>query len=80
MTKSTLNPPRAGTKLATLVEDLQKSKTIAELGLNLSWQPHTVRAALTRLRARGYRIERLAGQADTPTRYRLKKAARRKAP
>lgn len=54
-------PLRPGTKLAGLVTALQQGATIENLGAGLGWQPHTVRAALTRLRQRGYRIERKEG-------------------
>ena len=54
-----LNPPREGTKLAALVASLKgKGRSLPALSKRLSWQPHTVRAALTRLRKRGYVIAR----------------------
>ena len=43
--------------------------TIAELGETLGWLPHTVRAALTRLRQKGHEIERV--REDKVSRYRI---------
>ncbi|MEO1407956.1 MAG: DUF3489 domain-containing protein [Pseudomonadota bacterium] len=52
-------PPKHGTKLASLVTALQgKGSTIPKLSNQLGWQPHTIRAAMTRLRKRGYVITR----------------------
>lgn len=50
--------PKPGTKLATLALSLEKGASLDQLGKSLGWQKHTVRAALTRLRQRGYRIDR----------------------
>jgi Protein of unknown function (DUF3489) len=52
------SPPRAGTKLAQLVELLQRDQgaTITELVAATDWLPHTTRAALTGLRKRGYAV------------------------
>ena len=36
-----------------------QGKTIKQISALLDWKPHSVRAALTRLRARGYLIERI---------------------
>jgi DNA-binding transcriptional regulator PaaX len=47
--------------------------TLAELTAATGWQPHTVRAALTRLRQRGHHFERNRNKSGE-TRYRLKKA------
>lgn len=47
--------------------------TINELTITTGWQPHTVRAALTRLRQRGHHFERTRTKSGE-TRYRLKKA------
>ncbi len=60
-------PPRAtpftpgvkpGTKQARLVDYLSRpwGASIADLGRLLGWQPHTVRAALTGLRKKGYTV------------------------
>jgi hypothetical protein len=50
--------PRGGTKLAQLVELLQRDQgaTITELIAVTDWLPHTTRAALSRLRKRGYAV------------------------
>lgn len=54
-----INAPKPGTKEAALVRALNgRGKTIDQLSTLLGWQPHTVRAAFTRLRARGYRLAR----------------------
>ena len=49
--------PRGGTKLAEVVELLQRDRgaTIDELIDATGWLPHTTRAALTGLRKRGFR-------------------------
>ena len=50
--------PRGGTKLARVLELLQRDQgaTLDELILTTDWLPHTTRAALTGLRKRGYRV------------------------
>ena len=58
MSRSKQEPLKPGTKLATLAGALEKGACLEDLGKTLGWQKHTVRAALTRLRQRGYRIER----------------------
>lgn len=64
--------PRAGTKGAKLVGMLstQKGATIGALVGKLGWQAHTVRAAMTGLRKRGYAIGR-DKRADGTTVYRI---------
>ena len=49
---------KPGTKQARLVDHLSRPSgaSIADLGGLLGWQPHTVRAALTGLRKKGYQI------------------------
>lgn len=70
-----LNPPRANTKEARLVEALGgNGKTIKQLTALLSWKPHTVRAAFTRLRARGYKIERVPKTEKSAAKFRLSEA------
>jgi hypothetical protein len=53
-----LSAPRGGTKLAQVVELLQRhhGATLDELVLATGWLPHTVRAALTGLRKRGFSV------------------------
>ena len=50
--------PRSGTKIALVIELLQRSDgaTLAELVAVTGWLPHTTRAALTGLRKRGYAV------------------------
>jgi hypothetical protein len=48
---------KLGKVLATLSTDA--GATLPELVAITGWQPHTTRAALTRLRQRGYTLERL---------------------
>ncbi|MEO1661291.1 MAG: DUF3489 domain-containing protein [Pseudomonadota bacterium] len=67
-----LNAPKSGTKEATLVKALNgRGKTIDQLGSLLSWKPHTVRAAFTRLRARGYRLTRVPKTEKSAARFHL---------
>lgn len=51
---------KPNSKQALLVKELSRSAgaTVAHLVGILGWQPHTVRAALTGLRRRGYRVAR----------------------
>lgn len=58
---------RRGTKRALLVELLRREggATLDVLADALGWQPHTVRAALTRLRQDGVTIDRLPGEGGT---------------
>src|SRR5271166_946109 len=51
-------PTRGGTKIAQVIELLQRSDgaTLAELVAATGWLPHTTRAALTGLRKRGYAV------------------------
>lgn len=67
-----LNPPRVGTKLAKLSHFLNgEGRTLKALSKSLGWQPHTVRAAMTRLRQRGYQIERVPHDGSKPSKFRL---------
>ena len=62
---------RPGTKQALLIDLLKRKKgaTIETIVATLDWQPHTVRAALTRLRQQGLAIERI--RHDGVSRYRI---------
>ena len=53
-------PPRAGSKLARVIDLLHRSDgaTILHLMEATGWLPHTTRAALTGLRKRGYAVVR----------------------
>lgn len=76
MSKSTsINAPQAGSKLAALVSRLGgKGATRRALSKQLGWQSHTVRAALTRLRQRGYAIERIRKPGAVSSTCRLKRS------
>lgn len=52
--------PRAGSKQARVVALLSREggASIEDLTAETDWLPHTVRAELTRLRKRGYRVEK----------------------
>ena len=58
--QSSLSVPRLGSKLAEVIALLgrQQGAGIDELVSTTGWLPHTMRAALTGLRKRGYAIER----------------------
>jgi hypothetical protein len=64
---------RRTTKGDRLVRLLKASagREIATLSRELGWQPHTTRAALTRLRRAGYAIEKLPPQNNGGSRYRI---------
>ncbi len=70
-------PVRAGTKQATLIDMLKKpgGASIAQMGAKTGWQPHSVRAALTGLRKRGFDITREKNDAGV-TVYRLAEAGK----
>ena len=73
-----LRPPRVGSKAALLLNLVGRDggATLDSLADALSWQRHTVRAALTRLRQGGVPIERVAGE-DGRSLYRLAVAPQR---
>jgi DNA-binding transcriptional regulator PaaX len=52
--------PRDGSKLALVIEHLQRADgaTLIDLTQVTGWLPHTMRAALTGLRKRGYAVIR----------------------
>ena len=64
-------PPRPDSKAARLFALLSRAEgaTVDALSAALAWQPHTVRAALTRLRQRGLTIA--ADRTTAPTTYRI---------
>ena len=57
---------RPDCKLALLVSLLSRDGgwTLSELTTALQWLPHTTRAALTRLRQRGFAVERYKSEAE----------------
>jgi DNA-binding IclR family transcriptional regulator len=61
------------TKNATLITLLSTGSgaDIASLSTALGWQPHTTRAALTRLRQAGYGLEAIAPAEGGSKRYRI---------
>jgi hypothetical protein len=65
--------PRPGTKQALIVDMLASpgGATIADLRKATGWLPHTTRAALTGLRKKGYAIERMSGERQEPSAYRI---------
>jgi hypothetical protein len=65
--------PARPTKRNRLVRLLKASagREIAALSRELGWQPHTTRAALTRLRQAAYTIEKLPPQNNGAFRYRI---------
>jgi Protein of unknown function (DUF3489) len=65
--------PRANSKLALLLTLLSRDRgaTIEELAGATNWLPHTTRAALTRLRHRGFGLERVKGETGGASTYRL---------
>lgn len=70
-----LNPPRRGTKEARFVTALtSKGKTLSQLSSLMEWQPHTTRAAMTRLRKRGYVIDRLPKTERTAARFKIRRS------
>ena len=72
---TTRQPPRAGSKLDTILKLLRRpaGSTLGHMMKATDWQPHTVRAALSRLRQRGYEIERQSSDGK-PSRYHLRRA------
>lgn len=76
MTNSELTPPKPGTKIARLLKQLSgKGATLKALSKSLGWQEHTVRAAMTGLRKRGYQIHRADGEEKQPATYRIEPQA-----
>ena len=67
---------RAPTKQAVIIGLLQRQEgaTLADLAAATGWLPHTTRAALTRLRQSGHRLEKTKG--ETGSVYRIAKPAR----
>lgn len=64
---------RANSKLALLLDLLSRDRgaTIAELMAATGWLAHTTRAALTRLRQRGFGLDRLKGEAGRASTFRV---------
>jgi len=64
--------PRQGTKIARVIELLQRDQgaKLDELIAATGWLPHTARAALTGLRRRGYDVRRERGENSSASVYR----------
>jgi hypothetical protein len=65
--------PRQGTKIARVIELLQRDHgaTLESLILATGWLPHTARAALTGLRHRGYDVRLDRGEKGSASVYRI---------
>jgi Protein of unknown function (DUF3489) len=72
MAASTTPTPRQGTKIARVIELLQRDQgaMLEELISATGWLPHTARAALTGLRHRGYDIRLERGETGNASVYR----------
>ena len=64
-------PPKVDLILTALRS--RSGATIADLAAITGWQPHSIRAALTRLRQRGQAIDRTLNRSGN-SRYKLRKA------
>ncbi len=66
--------PRANSKLAVLVDLLSRDRgaTLSELTSATGWLPHTTRAAMTRLRQRGFGLERFRNEAGGASIFRIR--------
>ncbi len=71
MTPAKTDKPK--TKLEQLCAALRwkSGRTLGELSEKFGWQPHTTRAALTRLRQAGHSIDKISSRDGKPTRYRI---------
>jgi hypothetical protein len=81
-TKSRLkiDPPKPGCKIDKLVTVLSnEGGTVRALSTSLGWLPHTTRAALTRLKQRGYNVERKLVEGTKESIYRIETKPTRKA-
>ncbi len=71
--KSTTKPVTKGDQLIQLLK-ARSGRDIAALSAELDWQPHTTRAALSRLRKAGYTIDKLPPGKHGGARYRISSA------
>ena len=69
--------PRPGTKIARVIELLQRDQgaTPESLIVATGWLPHTARAALTGLRHRGYHVWLHRGEKGRASVYRIDASA-----
>jgi hypothetical protein len=72
LTPPTATAPRQGTKIAHVIELLQRAQgaKLDELIAATGWLPHTARAALTGLRHRGYEVRLERGENGRASIYR----------
>jgi len=71
--------PKAGTKQALFLQHLGGAgASVPDLMKAMGWQNHTVRAAMTGLRKRGFQIERVVPEDGAKTLYCVKAVASRK--
>ncbi len=66
-------PATTGDRLIQLLK-ARLGRDVAALSGKLGWQPHTTRAALSRLRKAGYAIEKLPPGKHGGSRYRISSA------
>jgi hypothetical protein len=75
-TTTALTPPKSGTKQALFLQRLEGTgASVPDLMKATGWQSHTVRAAMTGLRKRGFQIERVEPAGEGKALYRLKPTA-----
>lgn len=75
-TPTEIKQPKPGSKQALFLQRLEgDGASVPDLMEVTGWQSHTVRAAVTGLRKRGFSIDRLPQPDKAPTLYRLKPPA-----
>lgn len=78
--KPKIDPPKPGSKIDKLVTVLiNQGGSIRVLSTHLGWLPHTTRAALTRLKQRGYQVERSLVEGARESIYKIETRTARKA-
>jgi hypothetical protein len=74
-----IDPPKPGSKIDRLVSVLtNEGGTVLALSTDFNWLPHTTRAALTRLKQRGYQVERTLIEGGKESIYRIETKPTRK--
>ena len=74
-----IDPPKPGCKIDWLVTVLtNEGGSVRTLSTDLGWLPHTTRAALTRLKQRGYQIKRTLVEGAKESVYRIETKTTRK--
>jgi lambda repressor-like predicted transcriptional regulator len=75
-----IDPPKPGCKIDRLVTALtNEGGSVRALSTELGWLPHTTRAALTRLKQRGYQIKRSLVEGAKESIYRIETKSTRRA-